>query len=417
MTVTAPLKPVASPVIRMPAARRYKPGTASGFDFGSLPPAPAPWLDDVRRAGQDALLANGLPTPKLERWKYTNLSPLLKNVALAYHESESVYKAGDKLVRSLPQLSEKTPEWLSHLLARRPVAEERYHDMMLWHLANGFLQDGLVIDAKTHHDIAQPVRIEHGGAAGEFYCPRLVIRLDEGVEMTVIETYTGEGYFWRNSVAQIIVGPNARLRHYRLCEDSHEAVNTGNTHIQIQRDGTYEGFYFTTGTALSRQQVHAELLGENAACNLSAASLLRGSQHGEIAAEVEHRVRHGTSNQLVRTVLDDQARGVFQGKVYVHEGADQTDGYQLSNALILSEGAEMDTKPELEIYADEVKCSHGATTGKLDDGPLFYMRNRGLSEDEARALLIEAFIGEVVDELADESVKNDVLHKVNKWLG
>ena len=150
--------------------------------------------------------------------------------------------------------------------------------------------------------------------------------------------------------------------------------------------------------------------------HLTSINLLSGMQHGDTTILIEHTAPHCRSNQFYRTILDDSARGVFQGKVHVHKIAQKTDGYQLSNAILLSEKAEMDTKPELEIYADDVRCSHGATTGQLDEEPVFYLRSRGLSEKEARELLIQAFVDEVVDKIVDEDIQASVREKTGQWL-
>lgn len=144
--------------------------------------------------------------------------------------------------------------------------------------------------------------------------------------------------------------------------------------------------------------------------------MLKDKQHGDTTILIEHQAPHCNSNQFYRTLLDDGANGVFQGKVHVHQVAQKTDGYQLSNALLLSDKAEMDTKPELEIYADDVKCSHGATTGQLDEEPLFYLRSRGLSAAQARFLMIQAFLAEVIEKIGDEALEDEVNEQVAQWL-
>lgn len=202
------------------------------------------------------------------------------------------------------------------------------------------------------------------------------------------------------------MGKGARLRHIIIQDDSKDAVYTQNTHVEIERDGAYEAMTLTAGGRMSRNQAQLDLAGENALCRLYGVNLLKDSQHGDTTLEVLHNAPHGQSEQFYRSVLDDRARAVFQGKVLVEKGAHDTDAQQLSNALLLSEGAEMDTKPELEIYDDDVKCAHGATTGQLNDEALFYMRTRGISEKEARGILIKAFVNELVDKFGDDAVKS-----------
>jgi Fe-S cluster assembly protein SufD len=208
----------------------------------------------------------------------------------------------------------------------------------------------------------------------------------------------------------------AKLRHYRIQDNSVEAIYTQNTHVTQAADSTYEACVLTTGASLSRNQIHVELQGAGAEVYLSGLNLLTGAQHGDTTITIEHQAPHCHSNQLYKTIVDEKAHCVFQGKVHVHQIAQKTDGYQLSNALILSKAAIMDTKPELEIYADDVKCSHGSTTGKIDDAPLFYLRSRGLSEAQARMLLMQAFLGPVVDNIKDEKVQEIFGDLSLQWL-
>ncbi len=406
--------------MEFPEKSRYKPETAQALlDLFRRSPElqePPSWLKTLRYGALTALEQEGLPTPLLERWKYTNLAPHIKGFGQKLDAAPLVYNGPDKFVKNLREILSDPPDWLASLLSERDEGAFRYRDMMLWDMGNLFLRDGLVVDIPVDNSVDKPVEITVSGSDSGFYAPRLVIRLGRGSDLTVIERLTGEGRFWNNCVTQIQVGENARLRHYRIQDSGDTSVFTGNTHVQVERDGTYEAFTLTAGAALSRNQIHAELRGSNAVCNFYGINLLSGGQHGDTTAEIEHEAPHCRSNQFIRSVMSGRAHGVFQGKVHVHRAGQKTDAYQLSNALLLSEGAEMDTKPELEIYADDVKCSHGATTGRLEDEPLFYLRSRGLSEAEARSLLIGAFVGEVVDKLEDEVVKILVQKRIQTWL-
>lgn len=246
--------------------------------------------------------------------------------------------------------------------------------------------------------------------------PRLKIHVEAGAELTLIERHDGQGAYWKNMGTEITVEDGARLRHIRIQQDSDSAVHTTMAQITLGRDATYEGFSLNRGAKLSRHDIHALVTGSGSHAGFDGINLLAGVQHGDTTILIEHQAPNCTSNQFYRSLLDDTARGVFQGKVHVHQVAQRTDAYQLSNAILLSPRAEMDTKPELEIYADDVKCSHGATTGQLDDAPLFYLRTRGLSEREARLLLIQAFVDEVVDKIADEFVQNEIRGLMSEWL-
>ena len=309
-----------------------------------------------------ALRPDALPTPREETWKYTNLPKALpKNL--------------------------------------RPVETE---DRVI-HKTRG--QAG-----------AQTGDILFTGRDGSLHTPVLTIEIEDGVEATIIERHEGQGIYWKNMVTNITLGRNSKLHHYRLQADTAEAVHTNMVSIKLDRDSVYDGFTLNIGSAMSRHEIHAILNGTNGECSFNGINLLNKKQHGDTTIVIEHAAPNCRSNQFYRSILDDESRGVFQGKVHVHRIAQKTDGYQLSNALLLSPKAEMDTKPELEIYADDVKCSHGATTGQLDDEPLFYLRSRGLNESQARMLLVQAFVDEVADKIVDENFKTQVQKDAHAWL-
>ncbi|MCB1531392.1 MAG: Fe-S cluster assembly protein SufD [Alphaproteobacteria bacterium] len=313
----------------------------------------------------NALSPQNLPTPKDETWKYTNLP------------------------KALP----------ADLVATPDVDEQE----IVIH------KNGGEVGGKTED-------ILFTGVAGTLHSPRLKLVLEEGAELTLVEYHTGEGAYWKNMTTSIIVGANAKLHHIRIQEDSDQGVNTNLVNIALAQDSVYDALTLNTGGKLTRHEIHACLNGPNAELSLNGINLLGGAQHGDTTILIEHKAPHCRSNQFYRSILDEKARGVFQGKVHVHQSAQKTDGYQLSNAILLSPEAEMDTKPELEIYADDVKCSHGATTGQLDEEPVFYLRSRGLSEKQARELLIQAFVDEVVDKIVDEEIRGSVREKTGQWL-
>ena len=244
----------------------------------------------------------------------------------------------------------------------------------------------------------------------------MLIRLGAGAELTVIEHHHGDGRYWNNALMQVLIGPGATLRHVRIQDSPVQAVYTQNTQVAVDKGGRYEAFVLTAGSLLSRNEAQVSFDGEGSSCALSGINLLAGKQHGDTTLTVEHRAPGCSSRQFYRSLLRNQARGVFQGKIRVHKGADGTDATQLSNAILLSEGAEMDTKPELEIYADDVKCAHGATTGALDEEAMFYMRTRGLGEDAARAILLSAFVDEVTDTIRDETTREILKERTRTWL-
>ncbi len=329
-----------------------------------------------------------IPTPKSERWKYTNLQRALKKLNVA--------PAGLGWSDNIKLIAPQAP------------GAVQYGDTQLWDLNTA--------QAKEIKVITGDQEIVIDGENGQWLSPRMLIQIKDGADVTIIERQNGSGAYWKNGVSQITVGKNARLRHYRIFDEGAEGVSTQFTHIKIERDARYEGFSFIAGAGFIRNQIHAEIQGENAYFGVGGVNMLSGDQLADTTITIEHQAPNCQSNQTFKSVLDGKSHCVFQGKVHVHQIAQKTDGYQLSNALILSPQAEMDTKPELEIYADDVKCSHGATTGKLDDAPMFYLRARGIPEKQARALLIEAFCGQAVDGIAHEPTQEMIRERISQWL-
>lgn len=347
-----------------------------------------------------------------ERFKYTNIDAAVKNLTLHVAVPRLVVSASPFVFTGRMN---NAPEWARAVMNAVPAGDAQYRDMVLWRAAHDATTDIVVIDIPANTD-AGAIVFDHKGENGMSATPRLVVRLGSGASLTLRENMNGTGQYWHNGLMQIDVAANARLRHVRVNAHADAAVHTHNTHITIGRDGSYEAFTLTTGGALTRNQIHAELRGDNAEVRLAGINLLDGSRHGDTTITIEHAAPHCRSNQTYKSIITDKARGVFQGKVHVHQVAQKTDGYQLSNALLLSKTAVMDTKPELEIYADDVKCSHGATTGQLDMAPLFYLRTRGLSEADAKMLLMQAFLGPALDEIRDEAARDDITDLAFNWL-
>jgi Fe-S cluster assembly protein SufD len=316
-----------------------------------------------------SITAQNLPSPEEEAWKYTNLPAAIRKLGPAAGAAGALRWDGPR-----------------------------------------------DIDVPGNTKPVQPfvINIEAPGE-GAAIAP-FSISLGENAQATVIERHSGGGRFWSNMTTRVTLAPGARLYHYRLQDYAAETVFTHVAEVTIARDATYDSFTLTTGAGLSRNEIHARLEGPGGHCELNGVNLLRGQQHGDTTIIVDHQAPYCTSHQFYRSVLNDRARGVFQGKIHVAREAQKTDGFQMSKALVLSEGAEMDIKPELEIYADDVKCSHGATMGQIDEDALFYLRSRGIPYEEARGLLISSFVGEAIDKITDEMVRREFLDRVELWL-
>ena len=250
------------------------------------------------------------------------------------------------------------------------------------------------------------------------YFPRNLIVLEKGAEATVVKHHValGVGAYFANAVTEIDIGPGARLHHYEVQAEALEATHLSTVHARIARDATYDSFNLSIGGRLSRNEVSVRLEGEGAHCGLNGAFLMRGSEHCDNTTVIDHLVPHTTCREVFKGVLDDESRAVFQGRIVVHEDAQHTDGHQLCKTLLLSTGAEIDAKPELEIYADDVKCSHGATTGQMDETALFYLRSRGVPEALARNLLVQSFLGEAFEEIQSEEIRQAFTDQAVHWL-
>ena len=220
-----------------------------------------------------------------------------------------------------------------------------------------------------------------------------------------------------NALTEMRVGDGATVAHFKVAADHGKAVHLSNWNIALGREANYRGFQYTSGQGLARNQIFATYKGEGSKLDLSGAFLARGTEHIDTTLVVDHAVPHCQSRELFKGVLDGHARGIFQGKVIVRPDAQKTDGKQMAQALMLSPDAEFDSKPELEIYADDVVCGHGTTSAELDEDLLFYCMSRGIPETEARALLIESFIGEAFDKVEHDGLQLAFQTMAKTWLG
>jgi len=408
------------------------------------------WLDACRANGMARFQKSGMPTPKLEDWKYTRLKSLedtkFRSVVAADANftvnavpsivpdaEEQPYRfvfvdgqprldlfqiddmPGDVIIGSMDSVLEKHGDVVREHFAANPEFGAMA-DLNMAMMDSGFV---MIVPAGTILD--RPVEVVYiGGGVDDpvAYFPRNLIVLGDNAEATLLKYHMGEGVgaYFANAVTDIKLGQNAKLRHVKVQGENRNATHTARTQVRVERDATYDGFLLAIGGRLSRNELHVQLVGEGASCSVNGAYLMRGSEHCDITTRIDHLAPHTTCNEMFRGVLDDQARGVFQGKIVVHKGAQKIEGHQACNTLLLSDGAEIDAKPELEIYADDVKCSHGATTGQIDETALFYLRSRGIPEALARNLLIQSFLGGVLEKISDESLREALMHRIVHWL-
>jgi Fe-S cluster assembly protein SufD len=241
--------------------------------------------------------------------------------------------------------------------------------------------------------------------------------VEEGASATIVETHLGaDGAYVNAGVTEALVGPGARLDRVKLQLDGRDAIHLANFHVRLEDHALLRDCTVTSGAATTRQQGFISFEGEHADAKITGAYLLRGHQHCDTRLVVDHRVPHCVSREIFKCVVDEQARGIFQGKVIVQRGAQKTDGKQSSHALLLSPTAEFDAKPELEIYADDVVCGHGATAGDLEEDFVFYLRSRGIPLTEARALLVAAFAAEAFEDIAHDRIRETLSELSQNWI-
>ncbi len=410
-----------------------------------------PWLESLRTGARERAAAAGLPTPKQESWKYTNLRPLEK---LAFGPRSQDQIGIDRLPNLLPQgqsarrlvfvngqfradLSTRAalPEGvragslanalaedgagLKDLLGR--IANGDGEDQAMLDLNTAFVSDGLFLHVAVGVRIDLPIEVIYLGTAPrepQAFHPRCLIAMEENSSAIVVEHHAGigGGAYFANHGCEARIGERAELRHYKVQAEADDAIHMANVHVEVGAGGVYDSFALTRGARLSRNEVRVRLEAPGAECHLNGVYMLRGDQHCDNTTAIEHLAPETSSREVFKGVLDDRARGVFQGKIVVHPKAQKSDGHQLSKALLLSDSAEMDAKPELEIYADDVKCSHGATAGDMDPDALFYLRARGIPEATARHMLIEAFLSDTINSLAAKGLCPALMSSVGHWL-
>jgi Fe-S cluster assembly protein SufD len=393
--------------------------------------------DPARRDEAAALLReHGLPSRRVESWKYTNLQPMM---ALSYREPlTEAGGATNNLPASLlpdlavprlvfvngrhqPKLSLPPAHIRPGFFAQNPRlnSSPALRSDQLLALNTMLAEDGLVIEVPEGQDagslLLASLTLELPGHHPVACHPRHRITVHKGARLTLIDMAAGHGRYCHNPVMEITVHEGATLTHIRLQDESTAAYHLSTTYADVAAHGVYDSFLLTTGAQLARCEIHARLMGQAAAVHLNGAQLLRGNQHADFTTVIAHDAPHCASRQTVKNVLSGHSRGVFQGKIEVARAAQKTDGYQMNQALLLSPDAEIDSKPQLEIYADDVKCSHGATVGELDADQLFYLRSRGIPDSEARALLVRAFLSEALDPIADETVRALLEPRIDAW--
>lgn len=405
---------------------------------------------EVRQSAFDDFARSGLPHRRIEEWKYTDLRALLREVApLAPAPDQADLTRAAKAIKSLgiestqklvlvdgvfaPQLSDVTTlEAGVHLRTLREVLEDAGNkvraDLLKTNAASDAMislnaalaTDGVVIDVAEGVTLAKPIHIVHVATdSNSSLVTRSLLKLAKGAQVTLVETFVAaegaKSYQTHDSVV-IWIGDEAELQHVRLMEDALDAAHVATGIFTIGAKAKLNTFNLTNGGSVSRYQGFIKFAGEGSELTTNGVNLLGARRHGDTTLVVDHAVPHCSSREVFRAVLDDRAHSVFQGRIIVQPDAQKTDGKMMTRALLLSDEAEADSKPELEIFADDVTCGHGATAGALDESLLFYLRARGLPEKEAQALLIAAFVGEAIESIVDDNLREVAMAAAERWL-
>jgi Fe-S cluster assembly protein SufD len=281
-----------------------------------------------------------------------------------------------------------------------------------------FATDGLTLSIKAGANIDTPIELVFlvTAADARMIATRVAVEIGAGASATLIETFMGEGSYLTNSAVSISLGTGARLDRIKFDREAPEAIHLADREVILQGGAILRDFTLTAGGRLNRQNARYTFAGENSDARIAGAYLLGDRQHADTRLVVRHAKPRCTSRETFKCVMDDHARGIFQGKVIVDPGAQKTDGKQSSHALLLAETAEFDAKPELEIFADDVVCGHGATSGDLDHNHLFYLRSRGIPEREAKAMLVAAFVEEAFETIGNDHIRAALSEIATGWL-
>lgn len=409
-----------------------------------LPGAGQPWVDLLRERAARVLAARGLPNRRVEAWKYSDIrgalaeAPYTMAPAPAVREKSSPISAlethrilfvnGRFVSADMPGMGVELlplraaladpPAWVERALGQ--VNRQAEHPLI--GLNTALMEDGVLLRLPPNATPSRPIEIvflwqgraEHAGAH-----LRLLVVAEENAQAALIERHIAddEGTRLLTLTTELALGPGARIVHAKFHEDNDEAHHLSVILGTLAERAQYESFFHSQGAKLSRNEVLLRLEGEGAVATLTGTSLLSGTRHCDNTTVIEHAASGATSRQLFKAAIAGHAHGVFQGRVVVTPGAQRTDADQVTRAVLLSERAEMSAKPELEIFADDVRCTHGAAIGHLDENAVFYLGTRGLSEADARRLLVAGFMDEAIERHPFDVLKAALRTETEGWLG
>ena len=415
--------------------------------FSKVPKTLDSWMDAEKKTSFKKFLKNGFPTKKLESWKFTDVNNILNkkkfqpfikkedekkiniknnqfyqknSITIIFNNGSVNIKKNfskDLEVSSILESFKLKSKETKKLIKKHNV--ERTDSIL--DLNNAFLNDGIIIKIKKGVKLDNPISIFFYNSKklkDILINNRVYILLEEEAEAEIVEIFLSDenASYWNNIHTFIELKEKSKLNHYKIQLESSESVHFSSTNLDCKKSSIYNGFLLSLGGLVSRMETTGSINESKIECNVKGLYIGKKSQVHEITNLMQHKHAQSKSNQHVKGILDNASKGIFQGKVKVFQDAQKTNAYQFNQNLLLSENAEVNTKPELEIYADDVKCSHGVTTGELDKEMLFYLRSRGLSLDESRNFLIEGFINELMEDIKNKEIKRKLLITSKNWL-
>lgn len=383
----------------------------------------------VRRDDAIERLKAGLPTKRVESWHYTDLRRML--TAVPQHDGSAKAEPLATLVEGsaalavlngvasgrLPALKGVAIQPLTEKLADGSFAAalDLYgNDDAIGALNTAFVADGYFVDIEAGAEFTAPLELQNVQAGGQTHV-RFPVRVGNGAKVTILERQAGEGAALATSVSQLLIGDDAEVLWVIVQEQAETATHLAQFKAKLGKNAKLTLFVMNTGGKLVRQEVIVDAAGEGAYFTLRGVNLLAGDTHTDVTMVLDHSVPHTGSTEVIRNVVTGKARGVFQGRINVAQHAQKTDAKMACNTLLLSDDGEFSTKPELEIFADDVQCGHGATVTEIDHNHLFYLMARGIDEKTARGLLVKAFVAEVIEELEEEALVDALEARIEAW--
>ena len=382
----------------------------------------------VKRDNAIEQIKAGLPTRRVESWHYTDLRRLLTSVpafdASAAGKAIAPLLEGSTVLSIINGVSAATPD-IDGVLSQRlgdklvdgsyaPALVTYGSDDAVGALNTAFVADGYFVDIEDGAQVEKPIELQNIQAGGQVHV-RLPVRVGAGAKATIVERQTGEGAGLVSSVSQLLLGDDAEVLWLIVQDQPETATHLAQFKAELGKNSKLTLFVMNAGGKLVRQEVIVKAAGEGADFKLRGVNLLSGDTHVDVTMVLDHTVPHTSSTEVVRNVVTGRAKGVFQGRINVHQVAQKTDARMACNTLLLSDDGEFSTKPELEIFADDVACGHGATVTEIDRNHLFYLMARGIDEKTARGLLVRAFLAEVIEELEDETVVEPLEELLTSW--